>query len=111
MELSGRVRFQRRYKTYFEDEEDKIPDSHFRFKLKATYKTPSFPLNPFVEVEFFCPVFKESDILFDKKRLSSGVEYKISKHHSVEAGYLFQRDYKPDLIDDHIIEFNYNFSF
>ncbi len=111
LEFSGKVRYQERYKTYFEDEEDKIPDSHFRFKLKTTYKTPSFPVNPFIEVELFCPVFKESDIIIDKKRFSAGVEYKISKNHSVEVEYIFQRDYKPKLCDDHIISLNYKFTF
>jgi len=111
MEISGRIRYQERYKTYFEDEEDKIPDSHFRFKIKSTYKTPSFPLNPFLEAEIFFPVFKESDFVIDKKRFSAGAEYKISKKHAVEVEYLFQRDYHPDLRDDHIISLNYKFKF
>jgi MFS superfamily sulfate permease-like transporter len=111
LDFSARVRYQERYKTYFEDKEDKIPDSHFRFKVKSTYKTPSFPLNPFIGAEIFCPVFKESDVVIDKKRFSAGVEYKISKKHSVELEYLFQRDYKPDLRDDHIISLNYKFKF
>lgn len=111
LEFSGRVRYQQRFKTYFEDEEDKIPDSHVRFKIKTTYKTPSFPLNPFVETELFCPVFKESDVMVDKKRLAAGVDYKISKNHSVEAEYIFQRDYKPKLRDDHIVSLKYTFTF
>lgn len=109
--ISGRVRYQERYKTYFEDEEDKIPDSHFRFKIKSTYKTPSFPLNPFLEAEIFLPVFKESDFVIDKNRFSAGVEYKISKKHTVEVEYLFQRDYQPDLRDDHIVALNYKYKF
>jgi len=111
LDISGRVRYQERYKTYFEDEEDKIPDSHFRFKLKTTYKTPSFPLNPFIEAELFCPIFKESDVVIDKKRFSAGIEYKISKKHSVEIEYLFQRDYQPKLTDDHIVALDYKFKF
>lgn len=111
IELSGRARFQRRYKTYFEDEEDKIPDSHLRYKLKAVYKTPSFPLNPFAETEFFCPVIKESDVFIDKKRFAAGVDYKISKNHAVELKYIFQRDYEPKLNDDHIISLDYEFTF
>ncbi len=109
--ISGRVRFQERYKTYFKDEEDKIPDSHFRLKMDVMYKIPSFPVNPFISAELFCPVFKECDVIVDKKRIMGGIEYKISKKHSVEAEYIFQRDYKPDLTDDHIISLNYKFKF
>ena len=109
IEISGRTKYQERYKTYFEDEEDKIPDSHFRFKLTASFKTPSFPVNPYISAELFCPVFKESDIIVDKKRIAGGIEYKISKRHSVEAEYIYQRDYKPKLAYDHIISLNYKF--
>lgn len=111
IEVDGRIRYQERYKTFFEDEEDKIPDSHFRFRIKSTYKTPSFPLNPYMAFESFFPVFKESDFLIDKKRFSAGVEYQISKKHAVEAGYLFQRDHHPKLRDDNIITLKYEFKF
>ncbi len=111
IETDGRIRYQERYKTYFEDEEDKIPNSHFRFRIKSTYKTPSFPLNPFMAFELFFPVFKESDFVIDKKRFSTGVEYKISKKHAVEVEYLFQRDYHPKFRDDNIISLNYELKF
>ena len=111
LDIDGRIRYQERYKTYFEDEEDKIPDSHFRFRIKSTYKTPSFPLNPYMAFELFFPVFKESDFVIDKKRFTTGVEYKISKKHAVEVEYLYQRDHHPKLRDDHIVSLNYEFKF
>ncbi len=111
LSLSGRLRFQRRYKTYIEDEEDEIPDSHVRIRLKAAYDIPSFKFNPYISTELFCPVFKASDRFTDKKRFMLGVEYSLNKKNSFELGYLFQRNYHPDLIDKHIIQINYNIKF
>ena len=111
LSLSGRLRYQRRYKTYIEDEEDEIPDSHIRMRLKAAYDIPSFKFNPYISAELFCPVFKEYDRLADKKRYILGVEYRFNKKHSFELEYLFQRDYHPDLNDMHIIQINYNIKF
>jgi hypothetical protein len=111
LSLSGRIRFQRRYKTYIEDEEDEIPDTHIRLRLKALYDIPAFKFNPFVSAELFCPVFKEFERVTDKKRFMIGFEYSLNKIHSFEAAYIFQRDYHPDLFDYNIISINYNLKF
>jgi hypothetical protein len=111
IDLSGRVRFERRYKTYFEDEDDRIPFSHMRFRVRAVYKTPSNPLNPYISSELFFPVNKEPEDVIDKIRFIGGVEYKIAKNHSVDAEYIYQRDYYPKLRDENIISIGYNFKF
>lgn len=110
-DLTGRVRFQERYKTYFKDEEDRIPDSHVRCRLKVQYDIPSFPVNPYVSAEVFLPVFAEISRKVDKNRFVLGLEYNISKKHSVEAEYIFQRDYLPHLSDINILSLNYNINF
>lgn len=109
--FSGRVRFQKRYKTFFEDEEDKIPDSHIRCRLKTLYDIPSFPVNPFLSAEIFLPVFTEAGRTIDKNRFMFGAEYNITKKQSVELEYIFQRDYLPKLSDINIISVQYNFKF
>lgn len=106
-----RVRFQERYKTFFEDEDDRIPDSHARVRLKADYDIPSFKFNPYVFTELFCPVFRDPERTIDKFRTGAGIECNITKKHSVETEYMFQRDYLPKLRDLHLISVNYNFSF
>lgn len=111
IDFSGRVRFERRYKTYFEDEDDRIPSSHLRFKATAELKTPSFPLNPYISGELFFPVNKEPEDLIDKKRFAAGVEYKISKKHAIDLEYIYQRDYHPKLRYEHIISLTYDFKF
>jgi len=106
--FSGRFRFQARVKTYLEYVSDKYPDYTGRLKLKAIYRTPSFPLNPYVYCESFCPMFANSERLIGKNRLSFGVVYKISKLHSIDIGYIHQRDYLPKISNMNIISLEYN---
>jgi len=109
--FQGRFRMQARIRTYLEEVEDQYPDFTGRLRLKATYKTPSFPLNPFLYTETFIPLNKEPERFIGKNRLAGGVEYKISKQHSVEAAYIYQRDYLPKIADEHILNIGYNFKF
>ena len=107
-ELSGRLRFQRQVKTFIEDANDKIPDHYGRIKLKTIYKTPSFPINPFLAFETFSRLFETEEKRFEKYRLSIGLEYQINNKNSIEAGYIFQRDYLPHLSEINIIALSYN---
>jgi hypothetical protein len=110
LSVSARFRFQERYKTYFEDEDDKIPDSHGRYRLKALYNVPSFPVNPYVAAEIFCPMFTSTTRSIDKDRFIFGVEYNIKKH-SIELEYMFQRDFLPHISDLNVISIGYNVEF
>lgn len=110
-DMSLRLRFQERFKTYYEDEEDKIPDSHGRIRFKTQYDIPSFPLNPYVSAEIFIPMFTETTRSVDKNRFEGGVEYSFNKKHSIELEYMLQRDYLPKLSDISVISVNYSFDF
>ncbi len=72
--VTARTRFQQRYKTYFEDEEDKIPDSHVRTRLKVHYDIPNFKINPYLAAELFLPAFADVEKTVDKYRLSIGAD-------------------------------------
>jgi hypothetical protein len=109
--LSARLRLQTRTKTYIKDENDTHPDYTGRIKLKAVYKTPVFPLDPYIYVETFQPMFSDLSGTVGKNRFAAGVALKIAKRHSVEAEYIFQRDYQPHLSDINIISVNYNIKF
>jgi len=109
--FSLRLRFQERYKTYFEDEDDKIPDSHVRIKMKAEYDIPSFKFNPYVYGELFCPVFRDPERTTDKSRIGAGIEYNITKKQSIGTEYIYQRDFLPKVKDLHLISVNYNIEF
>jgi hypothetical protein len=109
--FSCRLRFQTRTKTYIEDSQDDTPDYTGRIKLKAVYKTPTFPVNPYIYVESFCPMFSGNSGTIGKNRYSAGLEFKITKQQSFEAEYIFQRDYLPHISDINIISVNYNIKF
>jgi len=111
LDISARFRFQQRYKTYFEDENDKESKEVGRLRLKAIYDIPSFPVNPYISAELFFPMFSVSERTVEKERFMAGFEYNISKKNSIEIEYIYQRDFFPKLSDMNIISVNYNIKF
>lgn len=109
--FSARFRFQVQTRTFYKNDASEIPDWYARIKLKALYKTQDFPVNPYLFYESWSPLFNKSDRLFDKHRFGVGLEYKFSKIQSVEAEYMFQRDYLPHLEDMNIGSITYNIKF
>lgn len=109
--LSARVRLQIMARTYTEDESDDKAEYDGRLKLKAVYKIPDFPVNPYLSFETFSPLFRNEGSLIDKSRSTIGLEYKISKKHVLEGEYIYQRDEYPHLSILHIISFSYTFKF
>jgi hypothetical protein len=109
--IIARAMFQRRYKTYIEDEEDEIPDSHLRGKITLFYDIPHFHLNPYISWESFMPLFKEASRTIEINRYTIGAEYNFSNKHSVEAEYIFRRDYLPHMKDLNILSLEYKFKF
>jgi len=109
--LSGRLRFQTRTKTYITSESDKFPDYTGRIKFKALFKTQTFPVDPYIYAETFCPMFSDKSGTIGKNRFSAGVEISILKKHSVDLEYIFQRDYQPHLSDINILSVNYDIKF
>jgi hypothetical protein len=108
-QLSGRFRFQTRIKTYLEYYTDKFPDYTGRIKGKVTYRTPSFPVNPYISYEAFCPMFVTSDRVIGKQRFSLGIQYKTPKKHTIDIGYIRQRDFLPHISDINILSLSYDF--
>jgi len=110
-DISARIRFQQRYKTYFEDENDRESKEVGRLKLKTLYNIPSFPVNPYLSAELFFPMVSVSERTVEKERFMAGFEYNISKKNSIELEYMFQRDFFPKLSDINVISLNYNIKF
>lgn len=108
LDVSGRLRFQQRFKTYFRDENDREPKEHLRFRIKAVYDIPKCPLNPYASSELFFPVFYHVKKTIDQQRYTAGFEYNVSKKQSLEIEYIFQRDLHPKPTDMNIISLNYN---
>jgi hypothetical protein len=111
LSFNCRIRFQKRVKTYFKNEDDMIPDYTGRIKLKASYNAPSSPVNPYIYVESFFPMFSNKTRIIEKNRFSAGMELTITKRYSIDTEYIFQRDYLPHLADEHILSVNLNLKF
>jgi hypothetical protein len=109
--FSSRLLMQYQQKTFIKKQSGDGPDYHGRLKLKANYKIPSFPVNPYLYYELFSPMFGNSSRFIDKERISAGFELRITNSQAVELEYVFQRDFVPKLADENIISLNYNFKF
>ncbi len=109
--LSCRLRYQTLIKNYIQHDVDKYPSYTGRIKMKAVYHTKTFPVNPYVYIESFCPMFSVNSGTIGKIWYSAGLDLKITKKQSAEIEYIFQRDFQPHLSDINIISVNYNIKF
>ncbi len=109
--ISGRFRFQRQDKTYFDNENDSHPEYHGRIRIKAEYKTPSFPVNPYVSAESFIMMFEPAEKRIDKYRYTAGLSFKINKKQSIDADYTFQHDLVPHLSNINLVAVEYKLKF
>lgn len=109
--FSARIMLQIMERTYIEEEEDEIPKYAGRMKLKAEYDIPKFPLNPFLSIETFTPLFEQSEVLIDKERFATGFEYKMNKKHALEISYILERYSLPEALLYHVISLKYGLNF
>jgi hypothetical protein len=110
-DFSSRVMLQYQNKTYIEKLSDEIPEYALRIKLKAIYRIPSFPVNPYLYYESFSGLNGSSTHIIDKERFSAGFELKITRMQSVDIEYILQRDFEPRIYNMNIISLNYNLKF
>ncbi len=109
--ISARFMLQIMKRTYIEDKDDEISKYVGRIRLKAEYDIPKFPLNPFLSLESFTPLFEESEVLIDKERFATGFDYKINKKNGLEISYILERYSLPDALFYHVISLKYELSF
>lgn len=109
--LSTRFRFQGQYKQYAEKPEDKLPGYFARCKTQVYYNWPFSPFNPYVGMEWFYPIGNDINRSVDQKRFSAGIQYKINKKHTLEAEFIFQREYQQVLNDLGVFSVSYGWEF
>jgi hypothetical protein len=110
--LSLRARMQITNRTWVDDPStDEKGRYDGRLRLKALYRTSHFPLNPYVSFETFSPMFRATDYFVTKSRGTAGAEYKFSKHHTLAAEYIYQRDETPEVLVMSIGSIVYTFRF
>lgn len=109
--LSARARMQIANRTYLESPTDDPFRYYARLKVKGVYDIPAFRFNPFLSYEPFVPVARGNGFEISKYRISAGTEVKISEKSSLEAGYIFEHDTRPDNINNNIITVGWNLKF
>lgn len=107
---ADRFRFQYRirYDVNFNTSYGKLP-KHFRNKIRIKYRTKKFPLDPFIAYELFYRV-NYNDHRFSQQRMDIGLDYSISKKHSLRFYYRYQQRlnaYAPD--KNFILGISYSF--
>lgn len=111
LDLSARARMQIANRTYLESPDENPLRYYTRVKFKALYDIPSFRVNPYAYYEPFIPLGRGDGFEISKYRISTGAEIKISPKSTLEAGYLFEHDTRPDIINSNIITLGWNLKF
>lgn len=109
--FSLRVRLQRTTVTFIESEKDKIAKYHLRLRVRAAYRASSSPFKPYISFEPFIPVFEGADPSIGKYRISAGCELFLTQKSSIDLGYIFERDFKPAVLNLHILNLGYKMRF
>ena len=96
-DVSSRLRYQREYQQNIDKVEDRLPEEYLRLKFGLNYDWPSSPYNPYASVDFYFPLDKSVTVTTEKRRLQTGVEYKMRKKRTLKVGVLYQQDSYPRL--------------
>jgi hypothetical protein len=109
--FSGRAMYQRMVRTYIENDNDLVAKHYARFKLKTSYSVSSSPIEPYIYIEPFMPLFDDSEATIKMTRFSAGMDIKISRMSSIEAEYIYENYTNAEVMGMHIISLNYNLRF
>ena len=90
-EAGYRIRFQVQYNGYNTRETGHVPEWFFRQKIHFGYNTKS-RFNPYLDGEIWYQINPEWS-RFDNLRISAGVVTRITKKHSVDLGYLINKEF------------------
>lgn len=90
----------------------KAKDKHaLRSRLQVEYNIKGLPLNPYASYEVTNDLGDK--LRYDKSRVCAGVEWKVTKKHILDVGYLFQSESDNDEGNGniHAIKVGYTFKF
>jgi hypothetical protein len=109
-DLDFRLRFQSQQKNVSFYDFDDITGNAIRPKISL--KTSVRKFEPYVFGELFIPIFDSSSASIDKIRIGFGLEYEINKRHSIDVGYMIQKElYEKNPETDFVIKIGYKFNF
>ena len=93
-------------------DQKKAKDKHaLRSRLQVEYNIKGLPLNPYASYEVTNDLGNQ--LRYDKSRVCAGLEWKVTKKHILDFGYLYQTESDNDEGNSniHAIKVGYTFKF
>ncbi len=107
--FKDRIRYQRRRKTYINDDWDLIPIQRLRNKIELSYNIRKNKITPLVSFELFFPLNSFITPVVDEYRIAVDIKYPISKKQSIKTGILYSRELYFDTLYAILFRFTYTF--
>jgi len=109
-ELGYRIRFQQAYKDYNTSPDGHAPINFIRQKIHLGINTKT-RFDPYLDGEIWYhlkPPWSE----FDNIRISAGIVTRITKHHFIDTGFIYQQEFNvADPVTDYILSLEYKIVF
>ena len=93
-------------------DQKKAKDKHaLRSRLQVAYNIKGLPLNPYASYEVTNDLGDK--LRYDKSRVCAGIEWKVTKQHILDLGYIYQTESDEDEGNSniHAIKVGYTFKF
>ena len=93
-------------------DQKKAKDKHaLRSRLQVAYNIKGLPLNPYASYEVTNDLGDK--LRYDKSRVCAGIEWKVTKKHILDLGYIYQTESDEDEGNSniHAIKVGYTFKF
>jgi hypothetical protein len=109
-ELGYRIRFQQAYKDYNTSPDGHVPVNFIRQKIHLGINTKT-RIDPYLDGEiwyYLNPPWSQ----FDNIRISAGIVTRITKHHFIDSGFIYQQEFNvADPVTDYIFSLGYKIVF
>jgi hypothetical protein len=109
-EYSYRIRFQSQYRDYNTRPEGHVPVNYIRQKIEFSINTKT-RFDPYLVAELWY-LLNSPWNRFDNIRITGGIVTRITKHHFVDTGYIYQQEFNVNNpVTDYIVFLGYKFLF
>ena len=110
VEIKYRFRFQQQYRDYNCSPEGHVPINYIRQKIGFTVNTRT-RFNPYMDGEVWYHLNSPWS-QFEQVRASTGIVTRITNHHFIDTGFIFQKEFNvKDPETDYILFLGYKFVF
>ena len=107
--LKDRIRYQRRTKSYINNDWALIPMHHIRNKFEVSYNIPKNKITPLASFELFFPMNSFNNTVVDEYRIAVDIKYPLSKKQAIKTGILYSRELYFDTLYAILFRFTYTF--